>query len=77
MSVVVMRRWVPMTAREQPVIGQRAHVSDGIEVLAGRYGLDRQWYLDAPGPPRLLENYLFGPPDSWSWMKLPAPPGRA
>ena len=77
MSTIVMSRWVPMNAREEPAVGQGALVTDGLQVIPGRFGPDLQWYRDAPGNPRLMENYLFGPPETWYWMKLPEPPGVA
>lgn len=76
MSVVVMSRWISLKGRELPAIGERVLVSDGIDVFPGRMGPDRHWYLAAPGRPVLLRNYLFGLPDTWYWMKMPAPPGR-
>ena len=77
MSVIVMSRWVPVSAGQQPPIGERVIVSDGITGYEGQLGPDGQWYRSAAGRPVLLENFLFGDPGSWYWMKLPAPPGRA
>lgn len=77
MSVVVMSRWVPVTAPEKPAPRERVLVSDGIYVYEGGLGLDGRWYRAATGAPMLMENFLVGGPQTWYWMKLPPPPGRA
>ena len=76
MSVIVMSRWVPVAGRQLPPIGERILVSDGIDRCEGKLGPDRQWYRASAGKPVRMENYLWGDPETWYWMKLPAPPGR-